>query len=151
MGSSIFVGGLSTMLGVVPLAFSTSAIIRIVFTMFFAMVTLGIFNGLVVLPVVLSYLGPEVCIGHLPRPVVDLKKKPEDRASVEIQTSQSASSTEETNNNGAPPPISTTSVDEPAFQPPPTRSPKETSPNMRQKGNSWSWDKGMEVVMEIEV
>ena len=52
------VGGLSTFLAVIPLAFSTSAIIGTVFTAFFSMVTLGVAHGLVFLPVVLSLVGP---------------------------------------------------------------------------------------------
>ncbi|CAB9501833.1 Pick C1-like protein 1 [Seminavis robusta] len=62
MGASILVGGLSTSLGVLPLAFSTSAILRTVFTAFFAMVALGLTHGLIFLPVVLSMWGPTVCI-----------------------------------------------------------------------------------------
>jgi len=62
MGASILVGGLSTIFGVVPLAFSSSGIIKIVFNMFFAMVALGLANGLILLPVILSYVGPTVCV-----------------------------------------------------------------------------------------
>jgi uncharacterized membrane protein YdfJ with MMPL/SSD domain len=63
MGMSIMVGGLSTFIAVIPLAFSTSAIIGNVFTCFFAMVTLGVSHGLIFLPVVLSLVGPT----HTPR------------------------------------------------------------------------------------
>ena len=62
MGASILVGGLSTFLGVIPLAFSTSAILRTVFIAFFAMVSLGLTHGLILLPVVLSIMGPMVCL-----------------------------------------------------------------------------------------
>lgn len=58
MGVSILVGGLSTFLAVIPLAFSTSAIISTVFTAFFSMVTLGVAHGLIFLPVILSIVGP---------------------------------------------------------------------------------------------
>ena len=58
MGPSILVGGLSTFLGVVPLAFSTNEVNRIVFTSFIAMVTFGFGHGLIFLPVVLSIVGP---------------------------------------------------------------------------------------------
>ena len=58
MGVSILVGGLSTFLAVIPLAFSTSEIIGTVFTAFFSMVTLGLAHGLIFLPVVLSVVGP---------------------------------------------------------------------------------------------
>ncbi|CAB9500204.1 Pick C1-like protein 1 [Seminavis robusta] len=62
MGASILVGGLSTCLGVVPLAFSSSGILKTVFISFIAMVTLGIGHGLILLPVLLSYWGPTVCV-----------------------------------------------------------------------------------------
>ena len=58
MGLSIMVGGLSTFLAVIPLAFSTSVIIGTVFTAFFSMITLGLAHGLIFLPVVLSLVGP---------------------------------------------------------------------------------------------
>lgn len=60
MGVSIMVGGLSTFLAVIPLAFSTSSIIGTVFIAFFSMVTLGVAHGLLFLPVVLSIWGPEM-------------------------------------------------------------------------------------------
>lgn len=62
MGSSILVGGLSTCFGVIPLAFSSSAILRTVFTAFISMVTIGVGHGLILLPVLLSFLGPTACI-----------------------------------------------------------------------------------------
>ena len=58
MGSSILLGGLSTLLGVLPLIFSTSTILSTVFTLFCSMVILGCGHGLVFLPVVLSIFGP---------------------------------------------------------------------------------------------
>jgi len=64
MGVSILVGGLSTFLGVIPLAWSTSKIIGTVFTCFFVMVTLGVLHGLVFLPVVLSLIGPSVMVAE---------------------------------------------------------------------------------------
>lgn len=60
MGVSILIGGLSTFLAVIPLAFSTSDIIGTVFTAFFAMITLGVAHGLIFLPVVLSMIGPNI-------------------------------------------------------------------------------------------
>ena len=60
MGISIMVGGLSTFLAVIPLAFSTSVIIGTVFTAFLSMITLGVAHGLIFLPVVLSLVGPNM-------------------------------------------------------------------------------------------
>ena len=66
MGVSILVGGLTTFLAAVPLAFSTAEVFRTVFYSFFAMVSLGVTHGLILLPVLLSYFGPTVSVlGHI--------------------------------------------------------------------------------------
>lgn len=58
MGASILLGGLSTLLGILPLAFSTSAVMRTIFTGLCAMLVLAISHGLILLPVLLSMVGP---------------------------------------------------------------------------------------------
>ena len=58
MGSSVVIGGLSTFLGVVPLLFSTSSLMKSLFFGFWGMVILGILHGTMLLPVLLSYVGP---------------------------------------------------------------------------------------------
>jgi hypothetical protein len=58
MGASIFVGGLTTFLSVCPLVLSTTHIFITVFWSFFALVVLGFTHGLILLPVVLSLIGP---------------------------------------------------------------------------------------------
>lgn len=65
MGASILVGGISTFLGVIPLAFSTSEIMSSVFICFLSMVVIGVTHGLIFMPVVLSILGPSTG-GHMP-------------------------------------------------------------------------------------
>jgi uncharacterized membrane protein YdfJ with MMPL/SSD domain len=67
MGSSILVGGLSTFLGVTPLVFSTSEIFSTVCMAFLAMVSLGVSHGLILLPVILSYVGTEQVVRHRKR------------------------------------------------------------------------------------
>lgn len=59
MGASILVGGLSTFLGVTPLIFSSSEIFSTICLAFLAMVFLGVTHGLILLPVILSYVGTE--------------------------------------------------------------------------------------------
>lgn len=59
MGSSVLVGGISTFLGTLPLAFSTSEVFYTVFVAFIGLVTLGCGHGLILLPVLLSMFGPK--------------------------------------------------------------------------------------------
>lgn len=59
MGSSVLVGGISTFLGTLPLAFSSSEIFTTIFITFLGLVLFGVTHGLVVLPVLLSIFGPE--------------------------------------------------------------------------------------------
>jgi Niemann-Pick C1 protein len=68
MGASILVGGLSTFLGVTPLLFSKSELLSTVCTAFLVMVALGVSHGLVVLPVILSYVGTEDFVRQHKRP-----------------------------------------------------------------------------------
>lgn len=58
IGSSVLLGGFSTLVGVIPLAFSTSEIFWTTFVIFFGLVLLGLLHGLVLLPVLLSMFGP---------------------------------------------------------------------------------------------
>jgi multidrug efflux pump subunit AcrB len=58
IGSSVLIGGISTLIGVLPLAFSTSEIFWTTFIVFFGLVILGLLHGLVLLPVLLSMVGP---------------------------------------------------------------------------------------------
>jgi Niemann-Pick C1 protein len=62
MGSSILTGAVSTFLGIIPLGFSTSEIFSTVFNAFIGLVVLGSTHGLILLPVVLSLIGPVECI-----------------------------------------------------------------------------------------
>jgi len=60
MGPSVFLGAASTFLGVAPLALSNSEIFRVFFKCFGAIVIFGIVHGFVLVPVLLSYIGPTV-------------------------------------------------------------------------------------------
>merc|ERR1712151_432859 len=78
MGASILLGGLSTCLSTFPLLFSTSNLAGTVSKTFFSMVTLSLAHGLILLPVVLSVIGPvDVAVGTLPSsttsPISNLK------------------------------------------------------------------------------
>jgi len=58
MGSSIILGGITTLLGMCPLVLSTTTVFKTVLIAFFWMVFLGCGVGLILLPVILSFVGP---------------------------------------------------------------------------------------------
>ena len=58
LGYPIAQGAMSTILGVIALAFSTSYIFRSFFKVMFLVIALGAFHGLLIIPVLLSILGP---------------------------------------------------------------------------------------------
>lgn len=59
MGASILLGGVSTFLGLMALALSTSEVLQNVFISVVGLISFGILNGLMFLPVVLARIGPE--------------------------------------------------------------------------------------------
>jgi Niemann-Pick C1 protein len=59
MGASAFIDGIFTFLGILPLAFSSSNIFTTIFVIFLGLVTLGCAHDLILLPVILSTIGPE--------------------------------------------------------------------------------------------
>lgn len=65
MGASILIGGATTFLAVVPISLSSVTIFMTVFNAFFAMVSLGVTHGLILLPVILSLVGPTTNVRHL--------------------------------------------------------------------------------------
>jgi Patched family len=58
IGASVLIGGFSTFLGVLPLFFSSSELLRTLFFAFIGMVLLGCSHGLILLPVLLLCFGP---------------------------------------------------------------------------------------------
>ena len=80
MGSSVMMGGITTFLGTIPLAFSSSEIFTTVFIAFITLVVLGISHGLILLPVILSIIGPEdtVYMGSRTETECDEKGKTEE-------------------------------------------------------------------------
>ena len=86
MGSSILIGGISTFLGVIPLAFSTSTIFNSIFVTFIGLVTLGAGHGLILLPVLLSLVGPKdkIDFGHeMPPPAAAASPQDKDDEALE--------------------------------------------------------------------
>ncbi|CAB9508257.1 Pick C1-like protein 1 [Seminavis robusta] len=59
MGASIFLGAASTFLGIMALALSTSDILQNIFVSVVGLISFGVVNGLIFLPVVLSLVGPQ--------------------------------------------------------------------------------------------
>ena len=64
MGVSVLIGGVTTFLAVVPLAASSVKVFMTVFKAFFAMIILGCTHGMILLPVVLSLVGPTTNVRH---------------------------------------------------------------------------------------
>ncbi|XP_035690894.1 patched domain-containing protein 3-like [Branchiostoma floridae] len=64
LGMPILQGSLSTILGVAALSTAPSYIFRTFFKTMFLVILLGALHGLVVLPVLLTFLGPGVCREH---------------------------------------------------------------------------------------
>merc|ERR1719203_53449 len=59
VGASVFNGGFSTFLAVVAMANSQTYVFRVFFKQFFLVTSMGLFHGLIVLPVLLSWFGPD--------------------------------------------------------------------------------------------
>lgn len=57
-GSAIFLGGISCLIGAIPMAAAKSVIIRTFFRMIFATIVFSMAVGLILLPVILSLIGP---------------------------------------------------------------------------------------------
>ena len=90
VGWSILMGGLSTFLGILALAFSSSDIFQIFFRMFLGIAVFGLFDGLVLLPVLVSLLGsffrgvnsfqiPDWALKKYSDPVLHSKTRPRKR------------------------------------------------------------------------
>ena len=62
MGSSVTMGGMSTLVGMLITAFASSAVFRIFFKMMFGIVGLGLLHGLVFLPVLMALFSPNFSI-----------------------------------------------------------------------------------------
>jgi len=58
MGSSVFHGGFSTFLAIVALGAAKSYIFVVFFRLWFGIIVFGMANGFLLLPVILSYIGP---------------------------------------------------------------------------------------------
>jgi len=58
VGGAVLLGGMTTFVGVLPLAFASSFIYRVFFRLFFAIVSLGILHGFVVVPCLLVCIPP---------------------------------------------------------------------------------------------
>lgn len=61
IGSTIVLGmGFTKLVGIIVLVFSPNAIVRVYFfRMYLCMLVLGLFNSVILLPLVLSFFGPD--------------------------------------------------------------------------------------------
>jgi hypothetical protein len=75
LGLPITQGAISTILGVIGLALAPSYIFLTFFKMVFLVIVLGALHGLILLPVLLSFLGPGACCGDQSREQTSTSKK----------------------------------------------------------------------------
>ncbi|XP_031339796.1 protein patched homolog 3-like isoform X2 [Photinus pyralis] len=64
IGAAVLYGGLSTFIGLSMLALSQSYIFQVFFKIFALVVAFGMFHGVVLLPVILSFVGPNPYFAH---------------------------------------------------------------------------------------
>lgn len=57
-GSAVFTGGITALLGTIPLAFSSSHILRTFFNLLFGTIVFSLLTGLMLMPVLFSLIGP---------------------------------------------------------------------------------------------
>lgn len=58
MGSSVIHGGFSTFLAIIVLAAAKSYIFVVFFKLWFGIIVFGMSNGFILLPIILSFIGP---------------------------------------------------------------------------------------------
>ena len=77
LGMPISQGAITTILGVIGLGLAPSYIFITFFKMVLLVIVLGALHGLILLPVLLSFLGPETCCGAQQNNATsEIKKKP---------------------------------------------------------------------------
>jgi len=81
VGSAVLNGGISTFLAVMLLSVSKSYVFRVLFQTFFLTVVLGLAHGMIVLPALLSLIGPEGYAGRS----VEVKDADPEKAGKEIE------------------------------------------------------------------
>lgn len=58
IGQAVVQGGMTTMVSVIPLAFASSQVFRIFFAMIFGTALFGLIMGMIIVPIVLTWIGP---------------------------------------------------------------------------------------------
>ncbi|XP_028144181.2 protein patched homolog 1 isoform X1 [Diabrotica virgifera virgifera] len=78
IGSAVLYGGLSTFIGVSMMSFSKAYTFQSFFKIFFLVIVFGLFHGIVLLPVILSFIGPAPYKKHKKSAVEESELKPLD-------------------------------------------------------------------------
>jgi predicted RND superfamily exporter protein len=77
MGASVLAGGFTTVLGTIPLAFSSTGIFWIIFISFLTLVVVALAHGLILLPIILSTFGPEEVLELKVKELTDVRSTDE--------------------------------------------------------------------------
>lgn len=70
IGSAVLYGGMSTLIGVSMLGLSDAYTFQTFFKIFLLVVLFGLFHGVVLLPVILSWIGPKPYYSHTQKPIL---------------------------------------------------------------------------------
>ena len=82
IGPPVFLGGLTTFLGIAPLAAANSNIFRTFFKMFLGIIVYGLGHGLVLMPVILSLFGSVRGKNNITTQDISMKTKVEEEDQV---------------------------------------------------------------------
>ena len=84
MGPAVLNGGISTLIAFILLAGSESHVFSVFFKIFLLVVTFGLFHGLILLPVLLSLIGPAPYLNSKPATEEQENTSKNDQISVKL-------------------------------------------------------------------
>jgi len=128
LGYPILQGAISTILGVIGLALAPSYIFLTFFKMVLLVIVLGALHGLILLPVLLSFLGPGTCCGFQTESSANSSSDSKKKAPIQSQQNQNSGPRKQTSDLYQGPPNSGPSSAPGLYQGPPDSGPISAEP-----------------------